>query len=90
MKIYQDGSEVEDVKERGAPAVNSFEQYSGDWHIGGRVTSTFEGEIDEVAVFNVVLTEKDINSIMNKGIVGTLAVSLSGKLAITWGRLRAF
>ena len=46
------------------------------------------GEIDEVAVFNVALTEEDIQAIMNKGLDGALgltAVEPGGKLAAIWG-----
>ncbi len=49
----------------------------------------FNGTIDEVAVFNVALTENDINSIMTKGLeaIGA-AVSPSGKLATTWAQIK--
>lgn len=46
------------------------------------------GEIDEVALFSVALTHDEIASIMNNGLVGSLAVSPSGKLATKWGDLR--
>jgi len=48
----------------------------------------FSGLIDEVAIFNVVLTEDDITTIMNKGLSSMLAVSQSGKLTTTWGDLK--
>jgi hypothetical protein len=48
----------------------------------------YEGLIDEVAVFNVALPEKDIKDIMQFGLeralTGNTAVSVAGKLAITW------
>jgi len=44
--------------------------------------------IDEVAVFNEVLTKDDIGDIMNKGIKISLAVSPTGKLATSWGGLK--
>ncbi len=49
----------------------------------------FNGTIDEVAVFNVALTENDITSIMTKGLeaIGA-AVSPSGKLATTWAEIK--
>jgi hypothetical protein len=48
------------------------------------------GAIDEVAIFNVALTEEEINLIMLEGLsVATLSVSPGEKIAITWGRLRA-
>jgi hypothetical protein len=42
-----------------------------------------------VAIFNVVLSEDDINSIMLNGLENTItAVSQSGKLATTWGGIK--
>jgi hypothetical protein len=48
----------------------------------------YGGIIDEVALFNVVLTEDDIKNIMTKGLEGTSAVFPSGKLSTTWGELK--
>jgi len=48
----------------------------------------FPGSIDEVGIFNVALTVNEINDIMSKGLAGMAAVSPSGKLATTWGRLK--
>jgi hypothetical protein len=48
----------------------------------------YGGLIDEVAIFNVVLTEDDIKDIMNKGLEGMTAVSPSGKLTTTWGDIK--
>ena len=49
---------------------------------------SFAGIIDEVAIFNVALTEDDIKYIMAEGLGIILAVSPSGKLATTWGNLK--
>jgi hypothetical protein len=51
----------------------------------------FNGIIDEVAVFNVVLTEDDIKTIMTKGLgaaTGLAAVEPSDKLAVTWASVK--
>lgn len=51
----------------------------------------FNGIIDEVAVFNVVLTEDDIKAIMTKGLgaaTGLAAVEPSDKLAVTWASVK--
>jgi hypothetical protein len=51
----------------------------------------FPGAIDEVAIFNAVLDEEDIQDIMENGlenIFGPRAVSYAGKLATTWGSIR--
>ncbi len=51
-------------------------------------TLHFNGIIDDVAIFSVALTEDDIKRIMEKGLSAELAVSLSGKLTITWGSIK--
>ena len=48
----------------------------------------YGGIIDEVALFNAVLTEDDIKDIMNKGLEGMTAVSSAGKLTTTWGVIK--
>ena len=51
-----------------------------------------KGIIDDVALFSVALEEEDIQEIMNNGLQKTLniiAVESAGKLAVTWGRLKA-
>ncbi|MCH8294592.1 LamG domain-containing protein [Candidatus Poribacteria bacterium] len=47
----------------------------------------FNGIIDDVAVYSVALTPKEIKDDMDKG-VQPLAVQPSGKLATTWGKLK--
>jgi hypothetical protein len=57
----------------------------------GQGAYNINGIIDEVAVFNVALSDNDIESIMTKGLekaTGMTAVSPSGKLAITWGDIK--
>ena len=49
----------------------------------------FSGLLDEVAFFNVALTSDDIKFLMNKGFKSALAVSPAGKLATSWGSLKA-
>lgn len=51
----------------------------------------FNGIIDEVVIFNEVLSQNDIEVIMNKGLkraVGITAVFPAGKLATVWGAIR--
>jgi len=47
---------------------------------------SYNGAIDEVAIFNVALTEADIKDLMKGSIA---AVSPAGKLATTWGSIKA-
>jgi hypothetical protein len=54
----------------------------------------FKGSIDEVAIFNAVITQDDVKAIMTKGLAETLkggaAVDPSSKLGITWGDIKRF
>lgn len=48
--------------------------------------------VDEVGLFNVALTKDDIKNIVTKGLsraLGITAVSPTGKLAQTWGSIKA-
>ncbi len=56
----------------------------GDW--GG--SRQWQGLLDEFIIFNTVLSEDDIKSVMNDGIEGGLAVDPKEKLAVTWGSLK--
>jgi len=49
----------------------------------------FNGFVDEVALFDVILTQEDINNIMTKGLEIVSAVSSTGKLTTAWGRIKA-
>ena len=54
----------------------------------GKYNNTFDGIIDEVAIYNRVLTEEEIKQDMNKGIL--YAVSPAGRLATTWARIKRY
>ena len=51
----------------------------------------YNGSLDEVALFNVVLTEDDIKNIADNGLgkaLGIAAVSYAGKLTTTWANIK--
>ena len=60
----------------------------GVFHIGRHFDRYTNGIIDEVALYNVALTEDDINSIMSDGLVSVTSVEAQGKLATTWGTIK--
>jgi hypothetical protein len=80
---YCDGEEVAKAPRNPATAGTTLiigaEPDRNDW---------FTGLVDEVAIFNVVLTESDIKKIMTDGLKEGAAVSSAGKLATTWGQMR--
>ena len=51
-----------------------------------RAGKTFNGAIDEVVIYSRALSEAEINDVMENG---PLAVSQEGKLAGTWGEVKA-
>ncbi|MDP6597575.1 MAG: hypothetical protein QGI86_17135, partial [Candidatus Poribacteria bacterium] len=67
---------------------------TGPKSIGSNAEGTdefYKGLIDDVAIFNIPLTEKDIKTIMKNGVgmaTGILAVSGRDKLATTWCRIQ--
>ncbi len=48
----------------------------------------FNGFVDEIAIFDVALSEKEINEIIDDGLGGILAVNPSGKVATTWANIK--
>jgi hypothetical protein len=89
LVAYIDGKVLKKVKAAPKPLADTWQEL----HIGkpNNVANYFiNATIDEVAIFNVPLSEADINTIMTKGIeAGALAVSPSGKLAAAWGAMKA-
>ena len=59
MKIYRNGSEI--ASRNGA---SRYTPRNANLQIGGRLDSSFDGLIDEFAVFNVALNENDIRMLM--------------------------
>ncbi len=66
---------------------------SGNLLIGGDTGDQgyTDGAIDDVAIFNVALTEDDVNDIMNQGLgraTGATAVFPEGRLTTVWGKIK--
>ena len=83
--IYVDGKKE---TERSVPANMDS---PAEIKMGGWGSENHEGGLDEAFVSRagVVLSEDDIKSIFEKGWVGLQAVSSAGKLAISWGVIKA-
>jgi len=85
--VYVDGKEDATAKASG----NALENKWPALHIGkpNNVDNYYiQGIIDEVAIFNVALTENDVNTIMDKGLEKASAVSTADKLATYWGAIK--
>jgi hypothetical protein len=60
-------------------------------YLGGSqfwVPRFFDGIMDEAVLFNVALSQEDIQSLMTNGLSSMLAVSSKGKLISTWAYIR--
>lgn len=89
LTVYIDGKVFKQAKAGAKALENKFPEF----HIGKPNNATgyfIKGTIDEVALFNVALDKDTINSIMNKGLEGALAVSPSGKLTTAWGAIKTY
>jgi hypothetical protein len=58
----------------------------GNWVLGGR---EFNGIVDEAFLFERALSESEVTSIMNEGIMGEpTSVFPAGKTTVTWGKIK--
>lgn len=88
--IYVDGEEVgQQAYAKPSLDAEPSRMRIGDGSNGGHQC---EGLIDEVALFNVPLSQDDIKAIMNDGLertTGFLAVEPESKLTTIWGKLKS-
>ena len=91
-KAYLDG---ELVFEAEMPGMITYGDPPPSFVIGDRnVNRAASGElmngfVDEVAVFNVALSDADVMQLATDGLQGVVSVEPSGKLATTWANLKA-
>ena len=92
MAVYRNGEEALNQK-----ASKVFMHGEANFHIGGRLGSSFAGAIDDFAIFSSVLDADEISALMNDGIMthigggdggGGIAVESFGKAATTWAHLK--
>jgi hypothetical protein len=87
LKVYVNGKEDGSGNSSGytGDILRSFVIGKASWYDG----SYFNGIIDEVAVFEIALTEAEINSILTYGLENMNPVSPSGKLTTTWSNIKS-
>jgi len=89
MTIYENAVEIGTGDVGGPPPAGTSEVNIGGWTGGGEL---IDGLLDDIGLFSVALSVEDIENLMNDGIastIGVTAVAPSGKLASTWGSVRA-
>ena len=50
---------------------------------------TLRGVLDEVFVFKRALTQVEVTTVMEKGLVGAQTVEVKNKLATVWGQIKS-
>ena len=88
MRVLRNGEQAAMHDKFGA-----FMNGEGNFHIGGRLGSSFAGAIDDFAMFSSVLGDDEIMALMNDGIMAHIggaptAVESSGKAATIWAQLK--
>jgi hypothetical protein len=91
-KVYVDGEQQGDpINQENVTDSIDNDRFLAIGVSGGdlRAASFFDGVMDEVALFNIALSDADIQSLMQGLTVPpTAAVSPSGNLTITWGKIK--
>ena len=90
LRAYVDGKEDAKLAATDEPTDVDYDVAIGNNDLGA--ASFVKGIIDDVGLFNVALTEDEINDIMKEGVgraTGVSAVSSAGKLATAWGKIKA-
>lgn len=88
--LYVNGESAEEIDL--VPKVDAKEtglKIGGRNWVGGGVQQWFKGIIDEVALYSTALTEGEIKRAMRGSLKRFYAVDASGKIAVTWGEIKA-
>ena len=84
QKFYVDGG----LKDSNTACAGKIDITTAELKIGTGNVGFYTGFIDEVAIFNVILSEDDIKTIIAKGLKSIAAVSPPGKLTTTWASIK--
>lgn len=87
LHIYVNGELQNSADAAGPPWACLEEVYIGA-DPGCNNRGQWNGIMDEIAIFNVALSEDDVKSLGN-GIEGALAIDAAGKTTTTWGKLKS-
>jgi hypothetical protein len=90
ITIYENGVQIGAGGLGKPPPAGASEVHLGGWQ--GNASELLDGILDEVGLFNVALELEDIEELMNDGLeaaLGLTPVKPSGKLASTWGSIKA-
>lgn len=88
LRLYVNGQEDGSINFSGDIIVTNQPVRIGGGANPGAAPYHTPGVIDEVVIFNVALEKEDIQTLMNEGLSGLLAVSFADKLATTWSSVK--
>lgn len=86
MKLYVDGDPDGETQTSAKPIHNTDPLVIGGDDRGAGVQ--VNGDLDEIGLFNLALSENDIKEIMERGLAQIAAVAPAGKLATVWGEVK--
>ena len=88
IRIYENAVQIGSVGGLGGPAPrNTTEVNIGGWT--NNTTETLNGMLYDVAIFNVALSESDIEELMDRGVEKLLPVEPAAKLSSTWAKIKS-
>ena len=89
LSLYVNGEVVADL-DVGKPTFTQKHDGGSIWltRWKGGAGWDFSGVLDEIAIFNVALSEDDLTTIMEDGLEKALDVSPVGRLTTTWGNIK--
>ena len=85
--VYVNGKDEGSFTNAGKAGVTSEAYYLGDLRAGRKIA--FMGIIDEVVMFDTVLSAAEIGTVMSRGLNSLTAVEPSDKLAATWAEIKS-
>jgi hypothetical protein len=92
--VYLNGVLAQSATNKGFGALKAGVEFViGTGKGGADYGKPFDGMIDEVAMFNSFLSQKDIENIMNDGLeraLGLAPVSPAGNLSTTWAKIKVY
>ena len=88
IRIYQNTEEIGSADVGGPPPQDTSELHIGGWQ--GNTSELLDGQIDELAIFSIVLSKGDMTDLMKKGFAGILRdVGSHDKLTSSWGEIKS-
>ena len=87
VRIYVDGSEITNFDNVGTVQVGSVDNSSDTYHIGsnGECNGVFNGDIDELSIYNRALSVSEIQNIYNAGSGGKCKISEIHSISLASG-----